>query len=134
MKYWNIWRGRNTIMLRRLFKKKKQTDVSEKIVVEDGTKIVLKGRAIEREVNPEIGASILELAEKHGVDWNSNCRRGTCARCRCFVSEGMDHLTEPNEAERQRLEPDEISEGYRLGCQAKINEAGNVKVRHASYF
>lgn len=123
-------------MLRKLFKRNKSSDtkISQRIVVEDGSLIHMAGRTIQKSVLPEIGATILELAEKYDVDWNSNCRRGTCARCRCFVQEGMEFLSEPNEAEINRLEKTEIVEGYRLGCQAEIKQAGNIHVRHASYF
>lgn len=96
--------------------------------------IELKGRKIRRKVNTAVGASILELAERHGVDWNSNCRRGTCARCRCLVIEGREFLTAPNDAETARLTEEEIDQGYRLGCQAKVEHSGNIVVEHASYF
>ncbi|WP_068775982.1 2Fe-2S iron-sulfur cluster-binding protein [Paenibacillus sp. FJAT-26967] len=96
--------------------------------------IELKGRSIVKEVEPVIGSTILELAREHKVDWGFNCTRGTCARCRCHVSEGMEHLTEPAEIELVRLEPEEIEEGFRLSCQAKVLSAGMVKVRHRPYF
>jgi ferredoxin, 2Fe-2S len=94
----------------------------------------LKGRTIIKEVESEIGLSILKHAEKHKVDWGFSCTRGICARCRCHVSEGMEHLTEPNEAENLRLEPEEIEEGFRLGCQAKIVSSGTIKVKLKTYF
>lgn len=123
-------------MIKRLFKRKQKErnkqnfeppkDVSE--VVE------LAGRTIQRKVKPVIGASILELAEHYKVDWNSNCRRGTCARCRCKVITGEDYLSKPNEAEIARLEPEEIEDGYRLGCQARVEQVGDVVIKHAPYF
>lgn len=94
----------------------------------------LAGRRTVKTVAPQIGKSVLELAEENGVDFASNCRRGTCARCRCRVVEGGPFLSEPNEAETLRLEPDEIAEGYRLGCQARVTGIGPMRIRHAPYF
>jgi 2Fe-2S ferredoxin len=130
-------------MLKWLFSKKKMKrtgeagSLSEETAAFDsvnGPFIELKGRTVLRKAKPIVGVSILELADKSGVDWNSHCKRGTCARCRCHVSEGKEYLSEPNEAETARLTAEEIEGGYRLGCQAKISAAGNVKVRHAPYF
>lgn len=96
--------------------------------------VELAGKTVRRSVRPVIGATILELAEKNGVDWQSHCKKGTCARCRCHVREGGELLTEPNDAEIARLGEEEIARGYRLGCQAKIAREGRISVRHASYF
>lgn len=96
--------------------------------------IELKGRKVQKQVEFEKGLSILDLAIKHDVDWGFSCTRGTCARCRCHISEGMEYLKEPTEEELDRLEPDEIEKGYRLGCQAIIKQAGRVTVVHKPYF
>lgn len=117
-----------------LFKRKKAIDPPVRPAAEGDASVELKGRSVTRHAVPEIGASILELAERNKVDWLSSCKRGTCARCRCLVSEGMELLSAPNEAELERLESEEIAKGYRLGCQAKIEAAGKIAVKHASYF
>lgn len=96
--------------------------------------VELKGKNIQRHVAPVIGMTVLELAERNEVDWNSYCKRGTCARCRCHVSEGMEYLSLPNEAEEKRLDPEEIDEGYRLGCQTKLDKIGVISIKHAPYF
>lgn len=96
--------------------------------------VELKGRNIKRHVAPVIGITILDLAVKNEVDWNSFCKRGTCARCRCQVTEGMRYLSAPNVAEEQRLDPEEIDEGYRLGCQTTLEKIGVISIKHAPYF
>lgn len=122
-------------MLKRLFRGKKDRDVQRFTPPEGvGDIVELAGRTIQRKVKPIIGASILELADHYKVDWNSNCRRGTCARCRCKVITGEEHLSQPNKAELARLEPEEIEDGYRLGCQARVERVGEVAVKHAPYF
>ena len=78
--------------------------------------------------------TILELAKQHELQWLYNCSRGTCARCRCLVTEGMDLLSPLNDKEYQRLMDDEIEEGYRLACQAKIERAGNLTAINKTYF
>jgi len=94
----------------------------------------LKGRTISKEVEPEIGLSILKHTDKHKVDWGFSCTRGVCARCRCHVSEGAEHLNEPTGAEILRLELEEIEEGFRLGCQAVVASEGPIKVKLQTYF
>jgi 2Fe-2S ferredoxin len=46
----------------------------------------------------------------------------------------MEYLEKPTDEELDRLEPDEIEQGYRLGCQAVIKQAGRVTVVHKPYF
>jgi 2Fe-2S ferredoxin len=96
--------------------------------------IELKGRVVGKTVANEHGSSVLELAMKYKIDWGFSCTRGSCARCRCLVTAGMDELSEPNRAETDRLEPEEIAEGYRLGCQARIVGDGDVTAVLRTYF
>ncbi|GIP37483.1 hypothetical protein J31TS4_07630 [Paenibacillus sp. J31TS4] len=96
--------------------------------------IELKGRRVTKEVEPETGMTILELALKHDVDWGFSCSRGTCARCRCLVEEGAEFLSEPNDREWDRLDEEELEEGFRLGCQTAVIGMGPVKVRNKPYF
>jgi 2Fe-2S ferredoxin len=96
--------------------------------------ITLKGRKVHKQVEPETGLTILDLAMKHEVDWAFSCTRGSCARCRCLVTEGREFLKLPTDEELDRLEPEEIEEGFRLGCQAAFKIAGTVTVVHKPYF
>jgi ferredoxin, 2Fe-2S len=94
----------------------------------------LKARKVQKTVEAEKGLTILDSAIRHEVDWGFSCTRGTCARCRCKVSEGMEFLEAPTEAEEIRLEPEELEQGFRLGCQAVIREKGRIVVMHKPYF
>ncbi|MBE1445976.1 MULTISPECIES: 2Fe-2S iron-sulfur cluster-binding protein [unclassified Paenibacillus] len=96
--------------------------------------ITLVGRKVQKQVEHDSGLTILDLAMKHEVDWSFSCTRGTCARCRCLVKEGREYLNEPNDAELDRLEPEEIDAGYRLGCQAMVKQDGPVTVVYKPYF
>lgn len=96
--------------------------------------IHLKGRSIEKQIPGETGISVLELALKHGVDWGFSCTHGNCARCRCYVETGRDLLNEPTDEEWDRLDEEELEEGYRLGCQAVIEKEGALKAVNRTYF
>ncbi|MDF2671298.1 MAG: ferredoxin [Paenibacillus sp.] len=94
----------------------------------------LKGRTKKATVAAEKGLTILDHAMKHDVDWGFSCTRGTCARCRCLVTEGAEALSAPNDAELDRLEPEEIEQGFRLGCQAEVRRDGQISVALKTYF
>jgi len=96
--------------------------------------LTLKGRTVVRTVEEKPGATLLEQALAAGVDWLFNCSRGTCARCRCLIQEGADLLEEPTDAEWDRLGPDELDQGYRLGCQAVVRRPGDISAVNRTYF
>ncbi|RXZ76875.1 (2Fe-2S)-binding protein [Paenibacillaceae bacterium] len=82
----------------------------------------LTGRTKQAIVTPEPGLTILDHALKHDVDWAFSCSRGTCARCRCHIAAGMDSLEEVTDEEWDRLDEEELDEGFRLGCQAVVKD------------
>ncbi|THF78361.1 2Fe-2S iron-sulfur cluster-binding protein [Cohnella fermenti] len=96
--------------------------------------ITLTGRTLTATVEPRTGVSLLTLAAQAKIDWQFNCSRGTCARCRCLVSEGADLLEEVTDAEWYRLGEDELEQGYRLGCQAVVARVGTIVARNKTYF
>jgi 2Fe-2S ferredoxin len=97
-------------------------------------KVQLIGRSKDKQVEAETGLSLLDLALKHDVDWGFSCTQGTCARCRCLIESGMEHLDEPTDAELNRLDEEELEDGYRLGCQAVIIKQGDIIARNKTYF
>ncbi len=96
--------------------------------------ITLTGRTLTKTVEPQIGQSLLQLAQQASVDWQFNCSRGTCAKCRCIIVEGAGLLAEPSDAEWDRLGPDELDAGYRLGCQTIVVKSGDIKAINRTYF
>lgn len=96
--------------------------------------IELKGRTKVKTVEAESGYTILDLALKHNVDWGFSCTRGTCSRCRCLVTAGLEFLHEPTDAELEGLDDDELEQGFRLGCQAKVKSDGTIAVANKPYF
>lgn len=77
------------------------------------------------------GASVLEIAQEHGVPVGSACG-GVCAcsTCHVQVQQGADALTpmEDDESDRLDLAFDVVPES-RLGCQAKLTGSGDVVVK-----
>ncbi|MCR2803026.1 2Fe-2S iron-sulfur cluster-binding protein [Paenibacillus soyae] len=95
----------------------------------------LTGRTLTKTVEAEAGLTILDHAIKHDVDFGFSCTRGTCARCRCQVTEGGEYLEGVTDEEWDRLEPEEFEDGFRLGCQAVVKEgAGKIVAVNKTYF
>ncbi|MFC4302773.1 2Fe-2S iron-sulfur cluster-binding protein [Cohnella boryungensis] len=96
--------------------------------------ITLTGRTLTKTVEARIGSTLLQHAQDEGIDWQFNCSRGTCAKCRCLVQEGFELLSESSDAEWDRLGPEELEAGYRLGCQAYVEREGSIKAVNKTYF
>jgi 2Fe-2S ferredoxin len=96
--------------------------------------LTLKGRTVTKTVDIRVGMSLLDHALEHEIDMGFSCTRGTCARCRCLVETGGGLLNEPTDAEFDRMDEEEIKEGYRLGCQAVIRREGVVRAVNRTYF
>ncbi|TXK76580.1 2Fe-2S iron-sulfur cluster-binding protein [Paenibacillus sp. N3.4] len=94
----------------------------------------LKTRKTQKSIEPQTGLSILDHALKEDLDWGFSCARGSCARCRCYVASGREFLSMPSDEEENRLEPEELEQGYRLACQCMIKQVGDISVIHKPYF
>jgi uncharacterized 2Fe-2S/4Fe-4S cluster protein (DUF4445 family) len=78
-----------------------------------------------RRTQLQLGCTVLEAARNAGVELVSICGgQGTCDGCRIRLVSGV--LSSPTEEEKAHFSPDELEEGYRLGCQAKPQ--GDIKV------
>ena len=75
------------------------------------------------EIELEDGSPIAEQCEEAGVPFA--CTEGVCGTCVIEVTEGMENLSEFNEAEADFL--GELEE-ERLACQCKI-KSGCVKIK-----
>lgn len=74
-----------------------------------------KQRYFKFEISP--GQSILDAALERSVELDYKCRKGTCGKCTLRIVSGQNHLSEPNQAELNKLE-NQLSSGFRLACQA----------------
>jgi ferredoxin len=75
------------------------------------------------EVEIKDGEKIQDACEKEGVPFA--CSEGVCGSCIIEVTEGMENLSEPTEAEKDFL--GEIQD-ERLACQCSL-KSGNVKIK-----
>jgi len=48
--------------------------------------------------------------------------------------EGAQLLSEVNDAEWDRLDEEELEQGYRLGCQAIVKAEGTISAINKTYF
>lgn len=96
--------------------------------------ITLTGRTLTKTIEPLVGKTLLQIALSAEIDWQFNCSKGTCARCRCQIDEGADLLADVTDAEWDRLGPDELDDGFRLGCQAVVERKGTLKAVNRTYF
>ncbi|MFX1590561.1 MAG: 2Fe-2S iron-sulfur cluster-binding protein, partial [Promethearchaeota archaeon] len=52
---------------------------------------------------------------------------GNCGKCKLQIKKGKEILNSPSQSEIEMLNKTELTEGWRLACQTKINEA---KIKH----
>jgi 2Fe-2S ferredoxin len=85
----------------------------------------------EHEVQAAKGEHLLEVALEHGINIEHACG-GVCAcsTCHVYVEQGMDQLSEPTEAEDDRVEEAPgLQRNSRLACQCTIEGTGPIVVR-----
>ncbi len=81
-------------------------------------------------VDVPLGTSILDAARKVGAPEGDACG-GVCAcsTCHVYVEEGDELLSEAEEEEEDILDKAfDVRLESRLGCQAKIEKAGSLRV------
>ena len=78
----------------------------------------------------EAGKTILDVAREFGlsaVNLASPCGgQGLCGCCRVKVT--GDHFSQRTKAEIKSLLPEELAQGYRLACQARVWGPGEVEI------
>lgn len=73
------------------------------------------------QVRVPAGVSVFEAASWAGVAVDSTCGgRGTCGKCRVRLLPGA---LPPTEADRRKLSPAELDDGWRLACRSVLCEA-----------
>ena len=79
--------------------------------------VIMDGRRRSFPMAPS-DSSVLEAAERAGLELPFSCRSGICATCRAQVTEGAAVLTH-----NIALQPWEIEAGFILCCQARPTTA-----------
>lgn len=71
----------------------------------------------------EIGATLLDVSKKIGVDIESLCGgKATCGKCRIVVDRGTQNLNKITADEKRKLSEGLIAKGYRLACRARFQK------------
>jgi len=80
----------------------------------------------ERTTRVPPGTTLFSAAHWIGLPIDSTCGgRGTCGKCKVRVVKG---LTDAETADHRQLRPQELADGWRLSCQARIHEDMTVDV------
>ena len=77
------------------------------------------------------GEHLLEVAVEHGINIEHACGAVcACSTCHVYIEQGMDDLSEPAEAEEDRVEEAMgLQRNSRLSCQCFIEGEGPIVVR-----
>ena len=79
------------------------------------------------------GASLLEVIRRAGIPLLSSCGgNGTCGCCRIRILSGSIHL--PSAEEIKHIPDADLSDGYRLACQVRIEGDTTVDISSLSLF
>jgi ferredoxin len=85
-----------------------------------------EGLSAEVEEGETILAASKECGAPEGDACGGNC---ACSTCHVYVKQGMEHLTEMEDNEADRLDlAFDVRPSSRLGCQAKLVGSGDVVV------
>ena len=73
------------------------------------------------------GETLLEAANNAGINIRSICGgEGLCGKCKVIVRDGKQNLSSPTRMERKALSKEDLSNGFRLACQARIEKKGRI--------
>ena len=89
----------------------------------------------QREVRAARGQNLLEVALGNGINVEHACG-GVCAcsTCHIYVESGAECLSEPSEAEEDRVEEAPgLQRNSRLSCQCEIIREGRITLRVPSW-
>lgn len=83
----------------------------------------------DRRAPERVGRTIYDVALSAGININSLCGGlGTCGKCKVIVRAGRGLLSEATDVERSFLSESDMDAGYRLACQARVLNAGQLTV------
>jgi ferredoxin, 2Fe-2S len=100
----------------RLIVKHPAPEQTERKIIKTGG-IIVEQNGNRMEIYPVKG-KLLDAALNQGKPIQYKCRKGTCGHCKVKVFKAQG-LSAPNEQEKKKLK-NEITNGYRLACQAEI--------------
>lgn len=79
-------------------------------------------------IKAEIGKSVFDIASDNKIPIRSDCGgKGVCGKCLVAVDR-QENLSEISDREQRSLKEEQIRDGYRLACQAKVQGPINVTI------
>ena len=81
---------------------------------------ILSIKTDKKNINVEMGASIIDVCENEETSILFGCRDGACGACMIKVVENPSNLSKMEEHERDFLETMAAREDERLACQCKV--------------
>ncbi|MEM0057899.1 MAG: ASKHA domain-containing protein [Candidatus Bathyarchaeia archaeon] len=88
---------------------------------------------ISKRVLVNAGTTVLQAANEAGISLTTECGgKGTCGKCRVIVGK-PECLSELTDSERRHLSTFEVSQGYRLACQAKVLRSTTIMLPAESH-
>lgn len=80
------------------------------------------------------GTYLIDAARRMGASLGAGCTsgKGECPACVVTVKAGADLLSAPSAAEEKQLGVEYLDQAYRLACQVKIENQGEVVVMVAA--
>ena len=104
--------------------------VPVKFILED-PEVLTGGDKKEHNLLAGKGEHLLEVAMEAGINIEHACG-GVCAcsTCHVYIEKGMENLSEPTEAEDDRVEEAPgLQRNSRLSCQCEVVKEGQIVVR-----
>src|SRR5215468_6764416 len=76
------------------------------------------------------GTYVIDAARRMGAPLGAGCTagKGECPSCVVSVKSGAELLSPPSMMEEKQLGHEYLDQNYRLACQSKIENHGNVVV------
>lgn len=104
--------------------------VSIKFILEDPDGLTSSDQT-EWEMKAAKGEHLLEVAVEHGINIEHSCGAVcACSTCHVYIESGLDSISEPSEAEEDRVEEAPgLQMNSRLSCQCHIEGDGPIVVR-----
>ena len=80
------------------------------------------------------GTYLIDAARRMGASLGAGCTggKGECPACVVSVKTGAELLSSPSNAEEKQLGAENLDQSYRLACQTKIENHGDVVVMVSS--
>lgn len=94
--------------------------------------IVIDFEPISRRIYYSDNQSIYNALTNAGIRINSLCGgKGVCGKCKLLIKKGVNFYNNPTDVELKTFSNNEIKEGWRLACQAKLDSEKIEQIKNS---